>query len=281
MLYILLIGEIALIFNCEVFIIEDFNLRNFIVNVNDKDNYIMNNYERYGPFIIILIVIIIILVNKDILIKNSKIEKKIRCIFSFIVGVVISFYYLGNWIILGVDINNLPFHLCYLCTILCIILSTNKNKKIFNFILVCGFIGGLGSFISIDLSLSSMYFKYYKFIISHIAIIILPIYFIVIYNYKLKIKELLEVFIELEILAIIMGIFNSYFKTNYFFVSFNSNFAAKGTILENLGEGYKYFINLELVTILYFSIIFILLKIIELIKIKKNKENILLENNNY
>lgn len=259
----------------------DFNLRSFIVKVNNNDNYIMNSYERFAPFVILLIFIIIILLSKNTIINNSKLEKRIRYVFSFIIGGVISFYYLGNWIIFGIDINNLPFHLCYFCTILSIVLSLNKNKKIFNFILVCGFIGGLGSFIAIDLSLSSRYFKYYKFTVSHIAIIILPIYFSIIHNYKIKIKELLEVFIELEILAIIMGIFNSYFKTNYFFVSFNSNGAAKGTILENLGEGYKYFINLELVAIFYFFLIYIVLKILEVRKNEISKYNILLENNNY
>lgn len=238
-------------------------VRNFIANISDNDNYIMNNYERYAPFIILFLLFSLILILKDFIIHNSKLEKNIRLVFSFITGITISFYYIGNWLILGVDINNLPFHLCYLCTILSIILALNKNKKIFNFLLVCGVIGGLSSFISIDLSLSSSYFKYFKFTLSHIAIIILPIYFIVIHNYKLKTNELLEVFIQMEILSIGFGIFNSYFKTNYFFVSFTDNFAAQGTILEGLGNGYKYFINLQIVGLIYFFTIFIILKIIE------------------
>lgn len=243
-----------------------YDIKDFIVNINKTNNYNMNVYERYSPFIILIVFIIIILFTKNIIISNHILEKRIRYIFSYITGGVIVFYYLGNWIILGIDINNLPFHLCYFCAMLAIVLSLNKNKKIFNFILVCGVTGGISSFISIDLSLSSSSFKYYKFTISHIAIVILPIYFIIIYRYKLKIKELIEVFIELEILGVIMGVFNSYFKTNYFFVSFFNNFAAKDTILENLGDGYKYFINLQLIVIIYFFLIFIFLKIIELIK---------------
>lgn len=238
-------------------------IRNFIINISDNDDYIMNNYERYAPFIILFLLFSTILISKDFIRNNSKLEKNIRLAFSFIIGITISFYYIGNWLILGIDINNLPFHLCYICTILSIILALNKNKKIFNFLLVCGVIGGLSSFIAMDLSLSSSYFKYYKFTLSHIAIIILPVYFIVIHNYKLKIKELLEVFIHMEILSIGFGIFNSYFKTNYFFVSFTDNFAAQGTILEGLGNGYKYFINLQIVGLIYFFTIFIMLKIIE------------------
>lgn len=258
-----------------------YKLRDFIVNINNKDDYIMNNYERYAPFIILFLFTIIILLSKNIIKNNFKLEKRIRLIFSFIIGGIISFYYIGNWIILGIDINNLPFHLCYFSTILSIILSLNKNKRLFNFILVCGVIGGLSSFISIDLSLSSSYFKYYKFTLSHIAIIISPIYFIIIHNYQLRVRELLEVFIELQILAIIMGVFNNFFKTNYFFVSFTSNFAAKGTVLENLGEGYKYFINLEITAICYFIIVFIILKLVEFRKISKNKYSLILENNSY
>ncbi|WP_300379385.1 YwaF family protein [Clostridium sp.] len=247
----------------------EFKLSEFIVRINESDNYIMNSYERYAPFIIVFILIIIIVLSKDIIIINKRLEKKIRYMVSFITGGVLCFYYLGNWVILGIDINNLPFHLCYLCTILSIIVGLSKNKRIFNFILVCGFIGGIGSFISMDISLSSSYLKYYKFIISHIVIIMLPIYFIVIHKYKLKVKDLLEVFIELEILSIIMGIFNSQFKTSYFFVSFTSNIAAKGTVLENIGEGYKYFINLELMAVLYFFVIFIYLKFLEFKERKK------------
>ena len=52
-------------------------------------------------------------------------------------------------------------------------------------------------------------------------------------------------------------------------------------MLENLGEGYKYFINLELIAIFYFLIIIIVLKILEFIKIKRSKYNLLIENNNY
>ena len=246
-------------------------VRDFIVNISDNDNYIMNAYERYAPFIILFLLFSIILILKDFIRYNSKLEKNIRLVFSFITGITISFYYIGNWLILGVDINNLPFHLCYIGTILSIILALNKNKKIFNFLLVCSVIGGLSSFIAIDLSLSSSYFKYYKFTISHIAIIILPIYFIVIHNYKLKIKELFWVFIQMEILSIGFGVFNSYFKTNYFFVSFTDNFAAQGTILEGLGNGYKYFINLQILGIIYFFIIFILLKVLEFRKLYKKE----------
>lgn len=245
-------------------------VRNFIVNISDNKTYTMNIYERYAPFIILFLLFSLILILKDFIRYNSKLEKNIRLVFSFITAITISFYYIGNWLILGIDINNLPFHLCYICTILSIILALNKNKKIFNFLLVCGVIGGLSSFIAIDLSLSSSYFKYYQFTLGHIAIIILPIYFIVIHNYKLQIKELLEVFIQLEILSIGVGIFNTYFKTNYFFVSFKSNFAAKGTVLEGLGEGYKYFINLQIVGIIYFLIIFLILKILEFRREKVN-----------
>ena len=109
----------------------------------------MNAYERYAPFIILFLLFSIILILKDFIRYNSKLEKNIRLVFSFITGITISFYYIGNWLILGVDINNLPFHLCYIGTILSIILALNKNKKIFNFLLVCGVIGGLSSFIAI------------------------------------------------------------------------------------------------------------------------------------
>lgn len=62
-------------------------------------------------------------------------------------------------------------------------------------------------------------------------------------------------------MGIIIGIFNHKFNTNYFFILFNSNLAAKGTILEVLGEGYNYFINLEVLVTIYTIAIYILARI--------------------
>jgi len=58
-------------------------------------------------------------------------------------------------------------------------------------------------------------------------------------------------FIYLQGLGLLMGIVNYYFGSNYFFVSFTSNIAAKGTILEGLGNGYDYFIKLEVLSVIY------------------------------
>lgn len=59
-----------------------------------------------------------------------------------------------------------------------------------------------------------------------------------------------------------MGVFNHMFNTDYFFVTFNSNIAAKGTILEDIGSGYNYFINLELLSLIYMGMIYIIVKFV-------------------
>ena len=166
-----------------------------------------------------------------------------------------------TWLINGIEVDNLPLHLCYIANILCIILGFTKSKKIYDFVICYGAIGGIASLISMDTSLSSMYFKYYQFMVSHISIIVIPIYFLLIHRYYLNESKVIKLYILLQIMCIIIGIFNHKLNTNYFFILFNSNLAAKGTILEVLGEGYNYFINLEVLVTIYTIAIYILARI--------------------
>ncbi len=246
----------------------------FILQRASKD-YAMNNFEQFVPIMITIIILLSLIIYKNKIRNNSKIEKLIRYSLTIISLAIFMLYYLIIWTIIGIKLDNLPLHLCYICNILCVILGFTKNKKIFNFVIILGVMGGIGSLVSMDTSLSSMYFKYYQFMVSHISIIIIPIYFLLIHKYYLHKREVIEVFIVLEILGISMGFFNFIFETNYFFVSFNSNLAAKGTILEGVGEGYNYFINLELIAIVYMGFCYLFVKILEE---KNNRKSKVLDN---
>lgn len=237
-------------------------MKEFIIFERETRNYIMNNHERFLPIILLTVILFIIFIFRNKIKANKKLERRIRYIFALIIMVITTTYYLGNWIISGLAINKLPLHLCYICNILSAIILIKPRKKIFNFLLFVGVLGGISSFLSMDKSMSSKYLKYYYFMTAHIAIIVVPIYFALMNKWFLNKSELIKSYITMQILGLSAGIINSIYKTDYFFLSFSSNIAAKGTILEGLGKGYDYFIKLEILSIIYFLFWYIIIKFI-------------------
>jgi len=232
-------------------------MKEFISYERENPNYIMNDYERFLPIILLIVILFLLFIFKKKIRLNNKFERRLRYFFAGIIIIVTSLFYLGNWIIKGLTINKLPLHLCYICNVLCAAILIKPNKKIFNFLLFAGVLGGISSILSMDKSMSSRYLKYYYFMVAHLSIIIVPIYLSIINKWFISKLELLRAYLILQVMGLSMGIINSIYKTDYFFVSFTSNIAAKGTILEDLGTGYDYFIKLEFLSLIYFIVWYI------------------------
>ncbi len=249
-------------------------------------NYEITLIEKIIPIFILIVLIITLYINRDKVRNNKLLDKKIRYYCGIISLIFLSIYYILEWCSNGITVFNLPLHICFISNILCIILCFNKNKKIFNFVvftgilgglssllapeldlsfkyfryyqfMIChisiiiipiyfmffvvftGILGGLSSLLAPELDLSFKYFRYYQFMICHISIIIIPIYFMFIYKYSITIKDTLKVIFITEILGLSLGVFNEIYNTNYMFVSFTSNEAAKGSILSYVGDTLK------------------------------------------
>ncbi|AYE35130.1 YwaF family protein [Clostridium septicum] len=244
----------------------------FTLNIPNK-YYTTSFTEQIIPIILLCIAIVLICFYRNEIRSSKKLDKIIRYSIGIVSLVVLITYYFTIWIIEGIKADNLPFHLCYLTNILCIILVFSKNRTLFNFSIFTGVLGGISSLISVDMELYWRYFKYYQFMIGHTMIVFVPLYFLIIYNYIPSFKDAMKAFITLQIIGLPMGIFNEIYKTNYFFVSFGSNEASKGTFLTFLGDGYMYLFNLELLAISCIICWYIILKFI-CKKLKKSSPNI-------
>lgn len=223
-------------------------------------NYEITLIEKIIPIFILIVLIITLYINRDEIRNNKLLDKKFRYYCGIISLIFLSIYYILEWCSNGITVFNLPLHICFISNILCIILCFNKNKKIFNFVVFTGILGGLSSLLAPELDLSFKYFRYYQFMICHISIIIIPIYFMFIYKYSITIKDTLKVIFITEILGLSLGVFNEIYNTNYMFVSFTSNEAAKGSILSYVGEGYFYFINLQILFLIIMLLWYFILK---------------------
>lgn len=223
-------------------------------------NYEITFFEKIIPTFFLILVIIVLYLIQDKIRNNNLLDKKLRYSCGVISLTFLALYYILEWSSNGVTVYNLPLHICFISNILCIILCFNKNKKIFNFVVFTGILGGLSSILAPELDLSFKYFRYYQFMICHLSIIVIPIYFIFVYKYTVNIKTTLKVIFITEILGVSLGIFNEIYKTNYMFVSFTSNQAAKDSILSYIGEGYCYFINLQILFLVTMLLWYLILK---------------------
>ena len=221
-------------------------------------NYELSTLEKILPIFLLIFIITLLIIFKNKLINNRKLDMYIR--YSIAIISFLALYYILNWHYYGFNPNTIPLH------ILCIILCFNKSKKLCNLLFFIGILGGLASLLLPDLSLSYEYFRYYQFYICHISIIFIPLYFYIVYDYNPRFIDCIKSFVLLQLIGIPIGIFNEIYKTNYMFISFTSNFAAKNNILENLGNGPYYILYLELLTflalILWYFIIYIVSKLI-------------------
>jgi len=108
----------------------------------------------------------------------------------------------GNWKLH----EDLPLHLCSISNlIVCVILFIPKNKKLFEFLFYCGFLGGLMAVLTPQLNYYDgglfMYFEYY---IDHGTIILVPLFMF--YHLEMKLSKFswLKTFLILNILMIII-----------------------------------------------------------------------------
>lgn len=224
-------------------------------------NYEITLMEKIIPIFILIAIIITLYLFREKIRNNKLLDKNLRYYSAITSLIFLSLYYILEWSNNGIKVFNLPLHICFISNILCILLCFNKNKKIFNFVVFTGILGGISSLFSPALDLSFKYFRYYQFMICHISIIIIPVYFMLIYKYTINLKNVLKVIFTTEILGLSLGIFNEIYNTNYMFVSFTSNKAAKGSILSYIGDGYFYFINLQILFLISTLLLYFILKL--------------------
>lgn len=229
-------------------------MEDFFTLANSNANYQITIYEKLIPLFIVFTIIILLYFNKNKFINNKNLDKIFRHSLGSISCIFLVAYYYLEWSSNGITPNNLPLHLCFISNIFCIILCFTKSKKIFDFVIYTGVLGGLSSLLVPALDLSFRYFRYYQFMICHGSIIIIPLYFFIVHKYHITLKDTISVILEIELLGVFLGIFNEHFNTYYMFVSFTSNSAAKGSILYYIGSGYIYFINLQ---VIFLSVILI------------------------
>lgn len=162
-------------------------------------------------------------------IRNSSKEQRIKYIFIGILVFLELTYHIHNWTYPRISV---PLHVCSFAVFLNITLLLTDSKKVWNYAIFFGTVGGIMALI-IPNTYGYTYFnfRYYHFIAIHSVILSIPLYYYKAYNYRIDYKTTMEVFKTSVILGIIIYVTNGLFhmfdnmfelagflNTNYWFI---------------------------------------------------------------
>lgn len=124
-------------------------------------------------------------------------------------------YYLSK-IVYGVyDFKvHLPFHFCFISNYLFIFAWFFKKEKLIKITYFLGYLGPIVAMIWPD-SPTYTSFVFYQFIISHHLLLMGNLFLYYAYNYKIEKKDMLKCLGFINVIFILISIFNLIFNTNY------------------------------------------------------------------
>ena len=209
----------------------------------------LNLVEKFLPIIIVFVMAILIFKFSDKFKNNKVLDKRVRIIVGIGFAIIYLSHYILRFALYGFDPIILPFQLCSISMFFAIILLFTKNKTIFNFVFYTGILGGLISLFIPTFGYNSGYYRYYQYEVAHGVLILIPIYFLAVYEYVPMKNETIKAFLTLQIISIFIVIFNYYAKTDFMFIFIDESKIEKFPIISKFGGIPLYLLWIEIVGI--------------------------------
>ena len=147
-------------------------------------------------------------------------KRKIVVVFAIILLVNMLTLYVSSFYYHSFDYKTmLPFHLCYLSNYFYIFAVLLNKEKGYSYIYFLSFLGPIPAIIFFDVPSCWESFNFYLYVISHHLLVIMGLFTFYLYPHKIEVKHLIWLVVVLNILFVLMKIFNDYFGTNYFFTN--------------------------------------------------------------
>ena len=188
------------------------------------DEKIIFPFHHFGLFHFLLIFTLLIIciflsikalkINKLKETHKQKILKTLAIIFllNMLILYISSFYYHNfNYQTM------LPLHLCYLSNYYYIFTVLLNQKKLYTYIYYLAFLGPIPAIIFFDVPSIFESFNFYLYLISHHLLVIAGLICFYMYPQKIKLNQIIKLYLSLNVINIFIMIFNFYFHTNYFF----------------------------------------------------------------
>ncbi|MCK5388643.1 MAG: TIGR02206 family membrane protein [Candidatus Izimaplasma sp.] len=149
-------------------------------------------------------------------ISNSRFENKIKKGFAAWLLILEISYHIHYW---GYGMFSVPLHICSFGVMFSIALLLTDNYRVFEILFFVGILGGLlALFIPNTLGYTYYNMRYYHFILLHMSITIVPIYYYTAYNYRIRMSSIYKTFGLFLLILPIVIIVNYIFKKNYMFI---------------------------------------------------------------
>ncbi len=189
-------------------------------------------------------------------IKSLNIDKSVRHVLAYTLAITeLSFQIWCAMSGVWTSEYNLPFHLCSVATIICIVMLFKKSYKIFELAYYWGLAGAGFAIITPDLSgYNYPHYVFFKYFILHGFIIISVLYMIFIYDYNLSFKSAIRAFIITNLFAVIVIPVNLLTGGNYLFLCRKPD---AFTLLDCFGSWPWYIIPMEVIVIVVFFILYL------------------------
>lgn len=187
--------------------------------------------------------------------KNPKAAKILRLSIASIM--LFHFISYEAWSFLTGDFTlkySLPLHLCDIGILFSAIMLFTKNKFLFEITYFWGLGGSLLAILTPDIFQSFPHFIFMNYFLSHGGIITSVLFMIFIEKYRVTFKSIRKVFLFTNVYMVIIAGVNLLLKSNYLYICRKPN---NPTLIDFLGPWPWYLLNLEVVTVTVFLLLFI------------------------
>ncbi len=181
-------------------------------------------------------------------IRASRYEYYIKRAFMVWLVFLEIIYHLHYW---THGLFSVPLHVCSFGAMFSIALLASDSKKVFGFVFFIGTFGGLAA-LFVPNSLGYTYFnmRYYHYILIHLSIAIVPIYYFKAYDFRIGLKDIYKTIAFILSLSPLVIFTNVTFSRNYMFVG------EKPRIIASLLPDWPYYI-VVLFTLMFISFHFL------------------------
>jgi hypothetical integral membrane protein (TIGR02206 family) len=195
---------------------------------------------------VLLIIATCIYIRKDFL-KGKDLR---RTELSLAVSLIIIEALYQLWMVVN-DIwhvnQSLPFELCNIGLILCILLLLNEKKLIYELLLFVALLGASHAILTPELYLGFPHFRFFHFFYTHILMILTVLYFTWVKGYRPTLHSVGKIIIFLNILLPLILVVNHMTGGNYMFLRYKPG---TSSLLDVLGPHPWYIFSLELLLVL-------------------------------
>ncbi|MDR6226162.1 YwaF family protein [Desmospora profundinema] len=149
---------------------------------------------------------------------------------------------------------SLPLQLCSITLLLSAVLLFTRSIRLFPFVYFCGLAGALQALLTPVLEFSYPHFRFFQFFIAHGAILWVILYMIRVEGFRVQLRSIFPVLLQLNGLALLAGVVNVMTGGNYMFISGKPDYPS---LLDWLGPWPWYLVSLQVVAVGMFVLLWL------------------------